>query len=364
MKICKYCKQPAGLFSDHHKECETKHQNGVLSLNKLMEKCINNPTTSQNYSQEYSHLVIDNFLTNDDIAVCAGKVINQYEKTLHRPISASVLQVITQFLHTFNLSRNDIIVSNALICLSQKIIKCHIADFFTEIIDITQLQTRINKTLGVLPISTAEQTDVFYYMLNKAADNFLKDGQMKKSEETLINTYITAFGLQTTNLPAAYQTGNIPKIAQTTIINNLQMGIVPPTPSFLPIVLTKGESLLWTYNNTTLYQEKIEKEFVGRRGGFSIPVFKGISYRTGRFKGKPVEHSYMNNLGNGTLYITNKNLIFQSPTKAAKVSFDKLIGITPYSDGIELHKEGDSKRMVLQGFDSWFVMSLLQVINQ
>ena len=31
-------------------------------------------------------------------------------------------------------------------------------------------------------------------------------------------------------------------------------------------------------------------------------------------------------------------------------------------DGIELNRDGNAKRMILQGFDSWFVMNLLSVV--
>ena len=42
----------------------------------------------------------------------------------------------------------------------------------------------------------------------------------------------------------------------------------------------------------------------------------------------------------------------------------KLIGMTPYSDGIELHQEGAKvKRLVFQGFDSWFMMNVLSLVG-
>ncbi|MCQ2280943.1 MAG: hypothetical protein MJZ49_09140 [Bacteroidales bacterium] len=71
----------------------------------------------------------------------------------------------------------------------------------------------------------------------------------------------------------------------------------------------------------------------------------------------------MDNLGIGSLYLTNKNLIFSAPTKAVKIPYSKLIGLTPYSDGIEILKDGATKRMVMQGFDSWFIMNLLSLIS-
>ena len=67
--------------------------------------------------------------------------------------------------------------------------------------------------------------------------------------------------------------------------------------------------------------------------------------------------------GIGTLYITNKNLIFQSTTSAQKVPYSKMIGVTPYSDGVEVHRDGaNMKRLTFQGFDSWFLMNVISLI--
>lgn len=364
MSICKYCGQKVGLFSNCHKECEAKHAQGLVRLRTLMDDYFRNPNGVATTLQEYQQLVKEHYLNREDVANIAGAAIDRYADSLHRPFSASILQIVSQFLILFKVSYSDANQLGAITRLSQKIIKGHIADYFTGAIDIVQMQGRIHKVISVLSILPDDINETYQYMLNKAADNFLKDGQLTGHEELLLNQYMAALNIQVQNLPVKYQNGSITKIAQTAILNNVQSGKLPASPAMLPILLGKGESLLWTYGNVTLYQEKIEKEFVGRHGGFSVRVMKGVTYRIGQHKGKPVEHSYMNNMGTGELYVTNKHLIFQSPTKAVKVPFAKLIGITPYTDGIEVHKEGDAKRMVLQGFDSWFVMCLLQIVNQ
>jgi hypothetical protein len=70
----------------------------------------------------------------------------------------------------------------------------------------------------------------------------------------------------------------------------------------------------------------------------------------------------MNLEGIGNLYVTNKHLIFNGSTKGVKIPYTKIIGVTPYSDGIELNREGNAKRIVFQGLDSWFVVNLLSVV--
>lgn len=51
--------------------------------------------------------------------------------------------------------------------------------------------------------------------------------------------------------------------------------------------------------------------------------------------------------------------------KRIKIPYKKIIGATPYSDGIEIHRDGaNAKRLTMQGFDPWFVMNLLSMIAE
>lgn len=206
--------------------------------------------------------------------------------------------------------------------------------------------------------------DAYLYVLNKAAMNFLKNGFLSDDEQQKIDEYVKYLALPVNNLPAQYQNSEISKLGQVSILKNVQRGIIPRANMVAPIILGKNETILWTYNGVNLYQEKITKEWVGRSGGFSFRIIKDVYYRTGSMKGHPVEHSSMEFNGTGSLYVTNKNLIFYSQQKSVKVPFNKIVGITPYSDGIEVHKDGaNQKRMTMQGFDPWFLMNLLSLIS-
>ena len=209
-------------------------------------------------------------------------------------------------------------------------------------------------------MSQVEIEDAYYHVLNKAATNFLRNGTLSNAEQQKIDAFVNILSLPINNLPAKYQQTEISKLGQMAILKNIQNGIMPSHSINAPIILNKGETILWTYNGVNLYQEKITKEWVGRSSGYTVRIFKGLSYRTGQMKGRPVEHSSMEFHGTGTLYITNKHLIFHGQQKGVKIPFNKIIGITPYSDGIEVHRDGaNQKRITMQGFDPWFLMNVL-----
>lgn len=154
------------------------------------------------------------------------------------------------------------------------------------------------------------------------------------------------------------------KYAQSSVLQQLSQGILPP-PTPTKALLGRNEHLLWTYNGVKMLQEKVEKEYFGKRSGWSYRIAKGLTYHSGGTKLKPIEHSYMKEEGIGSLYITDMNLIFQSNTSAIKVPYKKMVGITPYSDGAEVHRDGtNAKRLVFQGFDGDFLMNILYNIQK
>lgn len=363
MGTCKYCGLSAGLFSKSHKECEQKHEAGILALRRHMNAFFLSPANVGTYQKDAQKIIADGLLSSEDVEKCAQESMDAYTDSLRRPYSPSMMQVVIQFVSLNSLSYQAADRNGSVTRFAQKLIKGHIADYFTGGIDVHQMRNRIGKVTSVLPITAVAENETYLYMLDKAACNFLSDGFITSQEQSLLDNYISSMGIQTNNLPAQYQNSDITKIAQSRILSDLKKGIVPPNPLQLPILLSKGESLIWVYDNVTLYQEKIQREYVGGSRGYSVRICKGVYYRTGQFRGHPVEHSYMDNVGVGSLYLTNKNMIFSSATKAVKISYSKLIGLTPYSDGVEVLKEGASKRMVLQGFDSWFVMNLLSTIS-
>lgn len=363
MSTCKYCKQSAGLFSSSHKECEEKHTVGVEKFRKLLGEYFLGVTQGGAIQHEVSQLRKENFLNTDDIVSEFTKALDGYIATIHRPFSPQMPQVVTSLVSAVGEPYSLLDRNGAITRFAQKLIKGHIAEYFTGKQSIAATQTAINGVTRMLPITNDAISDACYYMLEKAATNFLKDGLLTPQEERLVNEYTTSFGIQPARLPAKYQSGDIAKISQAGILSGFQQGQFPPQTMGYPIMLGKGEAVLWVYDNVKCFEEKVKREYISNRGGVSIKITKGVYYRPSTGRTRPVEHSYMNLEGTGNLYITNKHLIFNSPTKGVKIPYTKIIGVTPYSDGIELNRDGNAKRMILQGFDSWFVMNLLSVVE-
>lgn len=364
MGACKYCGQSAGLFSHAHKECEEKHQQGMKDLTATFNSFFMGRATTSDIKAAKGRLQRDAFLSEEDMCACSDAAIRAYTASIHRPFSPKAMHLMDDFLNAIGITYSKISKSGAIDGFTKKLMKGFMVEYFTDKLSLPAAHSRCEKVLSLFPMTQSNIEDAYLYVLNKAATNFLKNGILSDDEQQKITDYVHYLALPVNNLPAAYQNSEISKLGQVSILKDIQRGIVPNTGISAPIILGKKETVLWTYNGVSLYQEKITKEWVGSSSGMSYRVMKGVYYHTGGSSGHSVEYSSMEHQGTGSLYVTNKNLIFYSQTKGLKIPFSKIVGITPYSDGIEVHKDGaNAKRITMQGFDPWFLMNLLSSIS-
>lgn len=198
---------------------------------------------------------------------------------------------------------------------------------------------------------------------DKIIDAALDDGFISSEEEFNIRVFLSVFDLEQVDVD---KKGRYKKFVQSLILQELEDGQIPSyfKTALIPVVLGKTEYLIWGDQNVVLHQCKVKREYVGGSSGVSMRVCKGVYYRVGACKGTPIEHSYYENIGEGVLLYTNKNLIFYSPMKSVKIPYKKIISVTPYSDGFEVHKDGvNGKPTMFESVDSWFLMNLLSIIG-
>lgn len=362
---CKYCGQSVGLFSHVHKECEEKHKQGVAELLATLRAYFVGNDNIINIINKIRSVQNNNYLNSEDVEDCCRQGITHFTDRIHLPITKEYLQKIDVFIHNINISQSTLNKNGELDKLATRLYQGVLMSFFVEREPMLKVEKRLQIIERLLPITISMKEEAGLAVLNKAARKFLNDGLISSGEQAQMDEFSNSMRLPINNLPAKYCGSDIEKIQQACILRQLQNGNMPNfRPVNLPIMLAQGEEVIWTYDNVTMLQEKITREWVGRHNGMSFRVMKGVYYRTGGSKGHPVERATMETVGVGTLILTNKNICFHSTTRSLKIPYKKLAGMTPYSDGIEIHQEGaKAQRQVFQGFDSWFMMNLLSYIN-
>lgn len=203
--------------------------------------------------------------------------------------------------------------------------------------------------------------DLYCEALDEAIDRYLDDGIIDRNEEWAVARFVQFTGLPQQRLNAKR---SLERMVQSKVLEDLFNGRVPApkitVAGDFPFMLGKGEHLLWLFRNVTLQMQKVRRETVGRTRGMSVRVCRGVYYRTGGFRGHPVETTYMERIGSGSVCITDKNLYFHCPGKTLKIPFSKIISIESYSNGLALQKEGDrEKPMFFENLDSWFCYNVI-----
>ena len=363
MAVCKYCGKDAGFFSHVHKDCEEKHSQGITILEGAMRAYFRGATPIDEL-ERVAKLVSQNyFISTEDIAKSSATCIDEWTNVIHWPFRPSQLTTVKEFVANIGASYDAINATGSLDRLAQKFIRGFMAEYFTNQKTLQRALQISLQVMQTLPLSSQKQQEAYYEMLGQAGNNFLRNGLMSPAEQQKVDEYVNTLGLSLINLPPSLQGSKVEELGQASILADFQAGRKPRYNIQAPIILAHGEVALWCYNNVTMYQEKVQREYVGRTGGFSFRLVKGITYRTGGFKGHPVETSYMENMGRGSLYVTNRNIIFMGAQRSIKVPYSKIIGINPYSDGMEVQRDGTNvKRLAFQGFDCSFVLNVLSFL--
>lgn len=196
--------------------------------------------------------------------------------------------------------------------------------------------------------------------MDRILDDALDDDVLSADEEDLISEWVHTLSA---TYPGLKQSDAVERLVKAAIVRNLQAG-EPVAGRFstegLPFLFQKSEELVWTFSPAQFYQNTTRTEYVGGSHGVSVRLAKGVYYRTGSFRGRPVKIDELKLQGTGMLAITTKHIYFWSPNKAFKVPFSKLISLETFEDGIRVQRDGTTtKPQTFTGIDGWFAANLI-----
>lgn len=139
-----------------------------------------------------------------------------------------------------------------------------------------------------------------------------------------------------------------------------------PLPAISPgIILQKTETCHLQINNVDWHELRVVTQRVSYRGySSSIKIAKGFYLRTGSYTPRSYKTEQMKLIDTGTLYLTNKRLIFAGRLKNSNIRLEKIIDFVPYSDGVEIRKDtGKSPLLTIQNNADVFCIMLGRLLN-
>ena len=150
-------------------------------------------------------------------------------------------------------------------------------------------------------------------------------------------------------------TSMLPAVAKQEIMNG-RLPILKTSKFFLK----SGETC--HFMDRAIYEKQVvKKRYVSNGGSYSMPgIFKGtrISVRKGNVQ--PVEETYYEQ-NKGTLYITNKRIIFVSQQNGFDKKIGNIVAVTPFRNCVELQFSKGVYRVFVP--DGNVVYAVLQQLN-
>jgi hypothetical protein len=107
----------------------------------------------------------------------------------------------------------------------------------------------------------------------------------------------------------------------------------------VPIALQKSEQCYFTCDAEWHENKTITKRINYGGPTVSIKIMKGVYYRTGSIGVQRVTSQELVHIDSGKVYLTNKRIIFIGVRKSSNIRYEKILDLTPYSDGIEIIKD-------------------------
>ncbi|MGZ4865451.1 MAG: hypothetical protein ACXV39_12590 [Halobacteriota archaeon] len=133
-------------------------------------------------------------------------------------------------------------------------------------------------------------------------------------------------------------------------VNAIRIEGTLPTVNFKvegggPLVLRKGEVVHYGHEATLNEIRTVSLGYKGGSHGFSFPVYKGIRYRVGAYRGHVVKEDRLMQTSAGALVVTNKRILLHPApgNKPVSIPLNKVLSYNCYDNGIELYKEGREK---------------------
>ncbi len=123
-------------------------------------------------------------------------------------------------------------------------------------------------------------------------------------------------------------------------------GILKPFAS-VPIAQHRGERFYLDSSDAHLIAEHRHAEYVGASGGLSFRVAPGLYARTGRSRGRRVDHVTVGVDDRGPLYASNQRIVFVGQRHTIEIPLAKVIAIDAYKDGLKINR-ANGKAVVLR----------------
>jgi hypothetical protein len=167
--------------------------------------------------------------------------------------------------------------------------------------------------------------------INAKTTEILADGIVSPEEERELAEYASGFGLTLNYEPETERMFEIAR--QRWRISQGELPIVD-----CPIMLKRGETC-HAWIDAHAFEERQRTVRVNSHGPSArIKIAKGVYYTVGTRSVSSQQQSYSHLIGSGHFVVTDKRLLFSSPTRSLAWAMDSIVDWDFYTDGVEIRR--------------------------
>ena len=213
-------------------------------------------------------------------------------------------------------------------------------------------------------LSQSEREELLITALNEYYAEMAESLEITKESEDYAETFIEKLSLPVDKIQS-YLNNDYVEYEKALNLFDMLNGITPTRVTIdHPINMTKNEQPLWVFPRVDYYEEIFQRSFAGASSSLNIKIAKGVYYRTGAFKGRPIVTSSLKAISSGDLIITNKCIYLFSYQKSAKYPIKKILSFLPYEDGLGLQLDKvNAKNVYFKGLDGRYAYNIVSNIK-
>lgn len=163
--------------------------------------------------------------------------------------------------------------------------------------------------------------------------------QMPEADLNYLGEIATTYAITRTGSPELQDT--LIRVGMREVIQAWEHGNAP-TRQCNGLVLQKGEICHWEEGAAMLVQ-KVQHRYVGGSSSVSFRVARGVRLRVGGFQGRRLDETFLENVGTGTIHITNQRLCFTGVQHSVAIPYKKMISIQGYEGRFVVQTPNEKK---------------------
>lgn len=168
-------------------------------------------------------------------------------------------------------------------------------------------------------------------VVQQKATEITADNQLSPQEEAEFLTLCRSLGVD-----PAIKTSNV-DLDQMRLLWRLNNA--PLQPLAVHLHLQRDEECYHCVNVNWYEPRRITRRISYGGPSLRIKIMKGVYWNTGSYGVQRHTEDVLTHIDSGTLYLTNKRVLFDGAVKNNTIRLSKILDITPYSDGIGIEKD-------------------------